>query len=341
MSLYLFSNKSLTRLERTNFSREKIKERSDLQQALLKSIGCIAPDCLVIAEEFSYWDESQCRIDILAIDRKGNLVVVELKRGESGSHMELQALRYAAMVAEMDFDKACLSYLHYCRTHNTPMDAPKARDTLLTFIDLVDPEDVETQFGNDVRTILVSEGFSKESTTTVLWLRHNGLDISCIKLTPYLSGRQVLISIEQIIPVPEEAEYQIKFRMKEKLERDTVAKSRRRDMTRYHYNGEWYNKRRLAWKVMKDYVEHRQPETLDELIAGLPAVLKPVVADMDTLPEKLFCRFHTNEEDILFLPNQQRVVISTQWGKGNIDDIVQFAQSHLNVSVKTEGMMNE
>ena len=54
----------------------------------------IAPDTLVIAEEFSEWSGSQRRIDLLAIDRDANLVVIELKRTEDGGYMELQALRF-------------------------------------------------------------------------------------------------------------------------------------------------------------------------------------------------------------------------------------------------------
>jgi len=54
----------------------------------------ISPDTLVIAEEFSEWTEGARRIDLLGIDKQANLVVVELKRDETGAHMELQALRY-------------------------------------------------------------------------------------------------------------------------------------------------------------------------------------------------------------------------------------------------------
>ncbi len=52
----------------------------------------IAPDLLVVSEEFGEWDDSRRRIDLLAIDRDANLVVIELKRTEDGGHMELQAI---------------------------------------------------------------------------------------------------------------------------------------------------------------------------------------------------------------------------------------------------------
>ena len=52
---------------------------------------------LVISEEFSDWEDSKKRIDLLGIDSDANLVIIELKRTEDGSYMDLQAIRYAAI----------------------------------------------------------------------------------------------------------------------------------------------------------------------------------------------------------------------------------------------------
>ena len=57
------------------------------------------PSGMVLAEEFGEWEASRRRIDLLVLDKDANLVVVELKRTDDGGHMELQALRYAAMVS--------------------------------------------------------------------------------------------------------------------------------------------------------------------------------------------------------------------------------------------------
>ena len=52
---------------------------------------------MVMAEEYGDWEESHRRIDLLALDRSADLVVIELKRTHDGNHMELQALRYAVL----------------------------------------------------------------------------------------------------------------------------------------------------------------------------------------------------------------------------------------------------
>jgi RecB family endonuclease NucS len=63
----------------------------------------ISDDLLVLAEEFSQWEDSCRRVDLLAVDRNGELVVIELKRSEDGGHMDLQSLRYAVMISTMTF----------------------------------------------------------------------------------------------------------------------------------------------------------------------------------------------------------------------------------------------
>ena len=80
MPLYTFKDKQIVPLENTNFGVERIREREDLQAALRDKIDVIAPDTLIISEEFSEWSEGARRIDLLGIDKQANLVVIELKR---------------------------------------------------------------------------------------------------------------------------------------------------------------------------------------------------------------------------------------------------------------------
>src|SRR4051794_3737718 len=96
---------SLTRVKRTTFTEQGIQERSQLQAALRDHIDLISPDLFVVAEEFGDFEGANRRIDLLCLDRDGRLVIVELKRTADGGHMELQALRYAAMVSTMTFEQ--------------------------------------------------------------------------------------------------------------------------------------------------------------------------------------------------------------------------------------------
>lgn len=105
MAIYEISENGFNRLIETSFNAEKIYERRDLQRLLKNNIEVLSPDLLVIAEEFGDWSDSSRRIDLLCLDKEGCLVVVEIKRTEDGGHMELQAIRYAAMISAMTFSQ--------------------------------------------------------------------------------------------------------------------------------------------------------------------------------------------------------------------------------------------
>src|ERR1044071_2000212 len=113
MPIYEVTHDQLRKIEETSFGAVGIRERKDLQRLLRSQIETIVPDVLIIAEEFGEFDESKRRIDLLGIDKDANLVVIELKRTEDGGHMELQALRYAAMVSTITFEKAIDVFADY------------------------------------------------------------------------------------------------------------------------------------------------------------------------------------------------------------------------------------
>jgi len=225
MAIYEITSDSLRRIEQTSFAEAGIKERSDLQRLLRTQVDVISPDTLVIYEEFGDWQESKRRIDLLGIDKNPNLVVIELKRNEDGGHMELQAIRYSAMVSAMTFDKAVEVYSDYLNKSGQETDA---RQSMLEFLDWEEPD--EDLFAQDVRMVLVSAEFSKELTTAVMWLNDRDLDIRCIRMKPYSDNGRLLVDVQQVIPLPEAATYQVQIREKErkgkkdKAERNTNLK---------------------------------------------------------------------------------------------------------------------
>lgn len=154
MPLFTFKDKQIAEVTSTNFWAEGIRERDDLQAALRDKIDVIAPDTLVISEEFSEWSEGARRIDLLGIDKQASLVVIELKRDETGAHMELQALRYAAMVSTLTFKKAVDIYQKYLNKREIQKDA---ETEIVNFLSWSDP--LEEQFPTDVRIILRAISF--------------------------------------------------------------------------------------------------------------------------------------------------------------------------------------
>ena len=215
MAIYEITPDSLRPITETSFHAAGVRE-ADLQCLLRSQIDIISPDTLVIAEEFGEWEDSRRRIDLLGLGKNADLVVIELKRTEDGGHMDLQAVRYAAMVSPMTFDKVVEVYAAYLSRNGSTLDAQSA---ILEFLEWEEPD--EDHFAQDVRIVLASAEFSKELTTAVMWLNEQGLDIRCIRAKPYADNGRVLLDVQQVIPLPEAADYLVKIKEKEGRERET------------------------------------------------------------------------------------------------------------------------
>lgn len=225
MPLYqIDEGRRLLPIQHKTFQEVEIKERQHLQALLRDNPSAISPDLLIIAEEFSSWLDSSRRIDLLALDRDRNLVVIELKRVDDGSHMELQAIRYAAMVSAMDFEAVVETFQNFLRQRGSNPD--EARSEILRFLGTV--EDVEIT--NNPKIILVSPSFSKEITTTVLWLNQLELNIRCLQARPYQLEGKLYIDVEQIIPLLSAESYLVSLG-KKALKAERQATGKRRETT--------------------------------------------------------------------------------------------------------------
>ncbi len=241
MALYQLTSHALKPIAETTFGAEGILERKDLQRMLREDITVLDEGLKVVAEEFGDWVDSNRRIDLLCIDKAANLVVVELKRTEDGGHMELQALRYAAMVARMTFEQLVDTYARF--TNRSGAEVRMAEAELRTFVEQADEEDIEI---GGARIVLAAADFGKELTTCVMWLNEYGLDIRCVRMKPYrMESGLVLLDVEQIIPLPETQDYQTQVGVKKQAEQEKM--------------GERHRLRRQFWEGLLAYAKTKTP----------------------------------------------------------------------------------
>ena len=211
MSVYRITEEKFELLDMTTFEEQGFFERGIIQERLREDPDILEERLFILAEEYSDWEDSNRRIDLLALDRKGRLVVVELKRSDKQSMMDLQAIRYAALVANMSWDQVVSAHRGYLEKRGMNHDA---ESLIRDHLSIEDPEvQVSTKFP---RIILVSAEFSKELTHSVLWLNDRDLDITCVKLQPYKSGDDLFFERSQVIPPPEAKDFQVRWRDRER-----------------------------------------------------------------------------------------------------------------------------
>lgn len=320
MPLYDFSERSFNEVPLTSFAKLSIKERDDVQEALTKRIEVISPDTYVLTAEFGNWEDSRRRIDILGLDKDLGLVVIELKRTEDGGHLELQALRYAAMVSTMTFEQAVDTNQRYLASLG--LEPASAEECIRKFLEV---DDGPVALSNRVRIVLASAEFSKEVTSTVLWLNAQGLDITCFKLKPYHIENKTLIDVQQVIPLPEAAEFQVAIRQKSQA--TEAAQSSGRDFTRYRVitaNGETFDgltKRALVFRLVKEAVRLGiSPDSIADTVAWRRSTMF-ICADgklsadelLETAAVKDPKRYFCNEHDLIHFDGRT-YAMSNQWG---------------------------
>ena len=107
------------------FSYGAMDRESRLQQILTKDIAMIDPRLMVIGREVS--GSSGGRIDVLAIDADGNLVVIELKKAETPREVVAQVLDYGSWVRHLSVGEVAEIFRDHQRRDPT-VDTPKSLD---------------------------------------------------------------------------------------------------------------------------------------------------------------------------------------------------------------------
>ena len=77
--------------------------------------------------------------------------------------------------------------------------------------------------------------FRKEVTSTVLWLRDYGVDITCVKVKPYIEGDKVYLDTERILPIQDVGDYQIRLTAKKQEEVISSKEEAARFNLRYRF----------------------------------------------------------------------------------------------------------
>ena len=212
------SNNKLIEIEKKNFSDFGLKERTHLQEWLVKHPKSLGEDLLVIQKEFSGFSDTNERLDILALDKSGALVVIENKLDDSGKDVTWQALKYVSYCSTLKKEDIKDIYQKYLNTLDV---SNSAEENLSEFFDGRDYEDLDLNVGtNSQRVILVAANFRKEVTSTVLWLLNFQIKIQCFRASLHSEGEDLFLDISQIIPTREAKEYMIS--MADKIQEESI-----------------------------------------------------------------------------------------------------------------------
>jgi len=205
---------NLEPVEEITFKSAGLKERQHLQEWIEKNPESLGEEFLIIQKEFSGFDETNERLDLLALDKNGNLVVIENKLDDTGRNLVWQSLKYASYCSGLNSNGIKEIFDEYLEKKGIKNEAQKRLE------EFFDNEDFEKRLniGNGQRIIMVAGEFRKEVTSTVLWLLNFGLRVQCFRVTSYKLNENILLDFDQIIPIKEAEDYIIKVALKNREE---------------------------------------------------------------------------------------------------------------------------
>lgn len=238
--MYLFDNESnsLVRVDKCSFKSLGLDERNNLQEWIAKEPSSLGEELLIIQKEFDGFSDTRERLDLLALDKRGNLVVIENKLDDSGRDVTWQAIKYASYCSSLTKQDIIDIYQKYLGATSS------AEESLTEFFDGKDLTDIEINVGNTQRIFFVAANFRKEVTSSVMWLLNFNIRIKCFKVTPYKYHDKVLLDFDQIIPIKDADDYTIKIAAKNQTETQNAEASQIRRSNRQNFWAEFieYNK---------------------------------------------------------------------------------------------------
>ncbi len=191
-------NKITEEIKEISFKDVGLKERKDLQEWIANNPSILGEELLIIQKEFDGFNNTNERLDLLALDKEGNIVVIENKLDDSGKNVVWQSLKYAGYCSSLKKEDIRSIYQQYL---NKIGSSENAEILITDFLDKPDFSEVQLNQELTQRIILVAKEFRKEVTNTVIWARKFGMKIQCIKVMPFMVGEQLVVDTDQIIPV--------------------------------------------------------------------------------------------------------------------------------------------
>ncbi|HBB2520651.1 TPA: DUF4268 domain-containing protein [Escherichia coli] len=215
---------SLHSLQEVSFSSLGFTERYHLQEWLAKNPQALTRDnddeLLIIQKEFAGFDDTKERLDLLAIDKQRNLVIIENKLDDSGRDVVWQALKYAGYCANLRKEQILDIFQLYLDKYE-PEETRPAAEVMAEFLGCESLDEVQINQSRTQRVMMVAASFRKEVTNTALWLMQFGLRVQCFKVKPYKFNDDVFVDIRQVIPTPEAESFMIGMAQKEAEKQST------------------------------------------------------------------------------------------------------------------------
>lgn len=196
-----------------------LRERADLQKWIIADPSLVEPGLLILTEEYDKWatpggDRVRDRLDLLALDSEGHLVVMELKRDDAPDDVHLQAITYAAMVSRFTEEDLARIHADFLRRSGEEHDTPKALQAIRAHCG----DELDAALLKQPRIVLIARSFPKQVTSSAVWLNEMGIDVKLVQFRLWANEGTHVMTTSVLYPVPGLEEFTVVPARAEKAE---------------------------------------------------------------------------------------------------------------------------
>lgn len=184
-------------LSPTSLSDQGLEEDDLREWVIANSAEILGEDLLFIGREVEVANMGD-GIDILAVDRAGNLVVVELKRGALRASVDLQSLKYVSYVSRWSYDDIKQQFEMFLQSE-WGIDLHGEDASFAEVIEEFCDDDYELNATQ--RIFLVGNMVRERIGSVVLWLREQDIDVSIVQFSLFKDDEEELyLDSKTIVP---------------------------------------------------------------------------------------------------------------------------------------------
>lgn len=181
---------------------EQSLEEARLEDWIERNPEILGEQLLVIGRQVQVADVAD-KLDLLALDRNGNAVIIELKRGDVDVPADFQALRYASYISRWEYDDIENQARAYFEQRGEAKD--------FNFIDLLEEffDEEVPDINQDQRILIVGRSVRQKLVSVAMWLLDHGIDVKVIEIMPYKDADSLYLYPKTILPPPSLDIYEI------------------------------------------------------------------------------------------------------------------------------------
>jgi len=167
-------------------------KESDLEILLENNPECFFDDGRILIIGRQVLTNLGTWIDLLGLDRFGNTVVIELKRGKTPRETVSQLLEYASFIDNLDYEQLNLIYQNYIGEESSLETYHQE------YFDSNDSDSVA--FNKASKLMIVAQDISPAIKQSSEYLRKKGIDIYCMEFKYFLNyASERMIAIDFVV----------------------------------------------------------------------------------------------------------------------------------------------